>query len=416
VHDIAIVGGGVVGASLAALLGLSRRTQHLQVALYDPHLSSLTSYAHRSEPRTSALNRSSQTLLTSIGAWPEEHAQPYHRMRVFDESYRRELGSERPLAFDSDRDWDGPLGWIVTNHTLNRTILDRVRQLPSVELIEQDPLKGAPTTSPSPWHNLVSKSKMIVGADGGVSRVRSLAGIGFVQREYGQVALVANVSMNGQSDVAAQVFRKNGPVALLPLPQKTANVVWSTTVHEAQELSSLSKSAFVDRVNELFGPRLEGLVVEDVVSDRLSFPLRIGHASSYYAACPGPMTATVALVGDAAHVVHPLAGQGLNMGMGDAASLALAIANTVDAGLDLSSDTAELVAYDRSRTLEHGPRMLAMDMIKTMFSVNDDRGLAAVVRNVGLGMWSQSSFLRKMSVQIANGQPMALAELDLEKP
>jgi 2-octaprenylphenol hydroxylase len=245
---------------------------------------------------------------------------------------------------------------------------------------------------------------LVVGADGGSSRTRELAGIGRAGWAYGQSAVVAHLrSERPHRQTAWQRFLPEGPVAVLPLADGRVSLVWTTSTAEAEALRSLDATAFSRRVTEA-SDRVLGEVELD--SDRAALPLAIWHAREYVR--PG-----LALVGDAAHIIHPLAGQGVNLGFLDCASLTEVLGDAVEAGAEPAA-LRTLRRYERWRRSENALMLDATDALNRLFG---QKSMAvAGVRRFGMSLVARQPFVRRVLVERAMGLAGDLPSLVTARP
>ncbi len=308
--DAVIVGGGVVGAATA--LGLARAG--LQVALVEARAPRAWS-AQAPDLRVYAVAPDNAALLDALGVWPAivaARAQPYRRMRVWDAACDRAGGE---LVFDADRFGRGELGWIVENDLL----VDRLwAALPAagvqlhcpatVEALEQD----ATGVRLRLDDGRRLDARVAVAADGAASALRALAGFDCRTQGYGQRGVVAFVqTAQPHAETAWQRFLPSGPLAVLPFTDGRSSIVWTLPDDEAQRVTALDDNGFARELTRAFAARLGDV---RPLSPRVGFPLRLQLAQNF-------VRGRVLLVGDAAHVVHPLAGQGVNLGLRDVSAL-----------------------------------------------------------------------------------------------
>ncbi len=374
--DVLVGGGGMIGAAVAALLATDPRGQGLKIALAEEAPATMPLAAEPAQLRVSALSRVSERLLVEVGAWDLLKARvpaPYVRMRVWDAADDA-LGS-RALVFDAADIGEANLGHIVENSSVAASLL-------SVALRQGVTLMRAPLTGLSLAPDRASVTvadrtfgvALVIAADGARSRLRDWGGISFVSHPYPQHAVVARLlPERDHGREARQRFLPSGPVALLPLADGSVSLVWSTGVEEAAELVALTDAQFDERVTHASGSVLGRLTS---VGPRQSFPLARGHAATYG-------TTRLALVGDAAHTVHPLAGQGANLGFVDAAVLVDVLLAARDAGQDIG-DPATLARYSRARRADNLLVSAAMDTIYRLFG--DTRGVVGLARRAGLAI------------------------------
>ena len=344
-HEVVVVGGGPVGACLGALLVRGAGgARPVPVVLLEPRPPAPLAPGAPLEPRVVALSRASERLLGAAGAW-EGIAGPrlcaYERMRIWHESVASD--SDAVLTFDAAEAGEPNLGYIVENRLLQAALLEAfVRAGGQIERAGLTALEiGAEHVTVRTTHGELA-ARLVVGADGARSAVREQAGLVAVTRGYRETAIVANVATALPHRFSAwQRFMRDGTLAFLPLADGTSSIVWSADEALAAELLALAPEAFaaaLDRASDL------ALGATRLVTERASFPLAKLAAQRYVAE-------RVALVGDAAHVVHPLAGQGVNLGLLDAAALAEGVAGALARGEDPGS-LGVLRAYERWRKSE----------------------------------------------------------------
>jgi 2-octaprenylphenol hydroxylase len=392
--DIVVVGGGMVGAGCAALLGAYRPTAALRVAMLEPRPASLPAPDEPLELRVSALSRASQRLVERAGAWQEirsRGASPYQRMVVWDKV--GSPGGEGSITFEAADLGEPDLGHIVENRTVQAALTTRA-VAHGVTLLRSgvsalDLGADAATVTTTDGRRL--SAALVVAADGGNSPLRRLAGIETQGWDYGQHAVVTHLRpAQPHRETAWQRFLPTGPLALLPLSDGRVSLVWSTSPERAAELVAMTGEEFAQAVTEASAGVLGRLVPD---AGRASFPLRLLHAVDY-------TRPRLALVGDAAHGVHPLAGQGVNLGMMDCAALAQCLGEGLAEGAE-PGDLAALRRYERWRKAENLPAMILMDWLKRLFS-NDDPSLSWF-RSRGLGLVDRAAPVKRSLIERAMG-------------
>lgn len=354
-YDVAIVGGGMVGGMLAAALG----RMSLSVALLETHPVTPFDPESQLDLRVSALSLASQRMLEAVGAWDRVstmRACPYNKMCVWD----GEEGGR--TEFYSGDTGHTHLGHIVENRVLQLALTECVQSQPNVHYLCPASLLAAHRYSDKVklvlHDDTIIWSRLLVGADGASSRVRKQCGFVHDHEAYAQKALVASIKTSlPQQSVTWQRFLPTGAQAFLPLPGAHASLVWYHSEAEIDRLMALP-IAELKAVIEAEFPSCLGKV--DSLVNRGSFPLHRSHARQY-------VKSRVALIGDAAHSVHPLAGQGVNLGLLDAAALAEIIVKSIRAGKDFGQ-ISQLKKYERWRRFENGLMLHTLDAFFHAFS------------------------------------------------
>lgn len=372
--DIAIVGGGMVGLALAAAF----KETELRIAVIESREPDEL-LADLPDVRVSALSRSSENILRNLGAWPgilSRRYSPYSAMEVWEQdSFAR-------IEFDAQKLAQPDLGHIVENRVIQLALLEQVKQLPNVSLFMPSKCTTMAIGESEAWLTLDNgqalTAKLVVGADGANSWVRKQQDIPLTHWDYGHSAIVANVwTAEAHERVARQTFTPQGPLAFLPMGESNmSSIVWSTEPNRADKLIALSDSEFNKALTAEFDARL-GLC--EVVGERFAFPLKMRYARDF-------VVERVALVGDAAHTIHPLAGQGVNLGMLDAASLAQEVISLWQKGEDIGSKR-NLRGYERWRKAEAAKMIAAMQGFKDLFSGGNPA--KKLVRGIGMTLVSQ---------------------------
>jgi 2-octaprenylphenol hydroxylase len=392
--DVLVVGGGMVGAGFAALLGAYGPTERLRVAMLEPRTLPYPAAGEAFDLRVSALSRASQRVLERAGAWPrviERGAAPYQRMVVWDE--RGSPAGRDSIRFDAAELGEPDLGHIVENRAVQAALTERAAAH-GVTLLRSGVAELAPTDDAISVLTTEGRrftAALVVAADGGESAVRRLAGIDSHGWDYGQHAVVTHLQPERpHSDTAWQRFLSTGPLALLPLPDGRVSLVWSTTPAQAAALLECDDASFAAQVTSASAEVLGGL---EATTRMAAFPLRLLHALSY-------TRTRIALIGDAAHGVHPLAGQGVNLGLMDAAALAQALGEGLGQGAD-PGDTGPLRRYERWRKAENLPAMALMDGLKRLFG--HDHPAVSWARRTGLALADRSGPLKRSLIEHAMG-------------
>ena len=392
-YDVVIAGAGMVGAGLAALLATAEATRHLRVALVDPHPALPPLPGEPLEVRVSALSRAGQRLLVQVGAWPLlAPRQPcaYQRMVIWDES--APVSGRDTLVFDAAEAGEPDLGHIVENRAVAAALVERA--VASGVTLIRGSVTGLKLGADEASVALGERSLLaglVVAADGADSPLRRLAGMAGEMLAYPQEAIVANLTTtlpHGSS--AHQRFCARGPLALLPLADGRVSLVWSTTPAEAQALVALDDAAFGVAVTAASDGVLGALAP---TTPRACFPLRRFNAGNYAAV-------RFVLVGDAAHSVHPLAGQGVNQGFLDVLALVAEIGAALGRGGD-PGDPRPLARYARARRAENALMGAALDGIYRLFT--DSRPLLQQGRRMGLGLANRAGPLKRLLVARALG-------------
>lgn len=385
-YDVIIVGAGMVGATLACALGDSA----LRIALVENRLPEPP--GSDIDLRVSAIGRASQRIFVALGVWNPMTA---YRVSPFREMHVWDAAGSGVIHFDSADLGESLLGWIIENRVIQTALLERVRTFANVDLLCPASLDRVSFRESGVHTQLRSgealHARLLIGADGVNSRVRQWAGIDTLGWGYEQKAVVTHVSTeNPHQETAWQRFLSTGPLAFLPLHDGRCSIVWSTASKEADYLLSLDDQAFALQLGKAFEWRL-GNIIE--VGHRVAFNLRLQHAKSY--AKPH-----VALIGDAAHVVHPLAGQGVNLGLLDAAALAEVLLEAATGHRDIGS-LKVLRRYERWRKGENLLMLGLMDGFKRLFG----NSLPPVqrLRNIGLKLTDAAGPVKNLLARQAMG-------------
>lgn len=386
--DLVIVGGGMVGAMLASALGHS----DLNIAVIEAFEPKGFDETQAYDLRVSAVSIASQKMFEAIGAWPlmlDKRACPYRRMLVWD----GEQGGE--TLFDSGEIYQPVLGNIVENRVIQLSLLEVLKSFDNIEWICPDKIVSVSEEPDEVRLELESgrvlKSQLLVGADGANSTVRRLCEIEINRTPYGQHALVATIETElNQQDITWQRFVPSGPQAFLPLKGNRASMVWYNSEEEVTRLKALDSTAFIQEMEATFPERLGKITA---LKERGSFPLIKSHAKTY-------VKNRVVLIGDASHTIHPLAGQGVNLGLMDAAVLAEIVLLKNAAGEDFGK-LSVLRKYERARRGYNTAMISAMDVFHQTFK---ERPLPIrVLRSAALDMADKLGPVKKVAMKYAMG-------------
>ena len=384
--DVVVIGAGVIGATMAALLGARRLAGAGRVALIADAAVVPAAPADDWDLRVFALSRASQRLLRLCGSWqrlPASRLFPYERMCVWDAS--GSPGGAGSLTFDCAEIGEPNLGFIVEGRALASATLEAVSASGAVRI------EGAVRTLRVDEKEARIRledgrdltAKLLIAADGVGSNSRELLGIDTAGHAYHQDALVAHVrTTQSHRNTAWQRFLPTGPLAFLPLPDGRSSIVWSIARDEARHLRSLDGGAFAAALETASAGALGGIELTTPVA---SFPLQLKVAVDY-------VRTRAVLLGDAGHVVHPLAGQGLNLGLLDCAALADALA-PARGETALLGEPRLLRSYERRRKSENLLAATALDALERMFSSSNP--LIERLRGAGLGAVGRVPVLKR---------------------
>jgi 2-octaprenylphenol hydroxylase len=395
VLDVLVVGGGPVGGAVAALLANATRTERdpLRIAVLEPRRPAYPAADAPVDLRVSAYSRASERVLQAAGAWDAITARrvcPYERMRVWHE-HVAPTGADS-LIFDAAEVGEPNLGHIIETRLVQSALLDAAEgagarviaaELSSVTIGEDD---VRVETSNGPL-----AARLLIGADGAQSAVRAAVGVNAETSGYHQIAIVAVVATEKPHEKTAwQRFLQTGTLAFLPLSDGTSSIVWSADDELAKSLLTMTPDEFGGALAAALD---HALGATRLVSDRASFPLRRLAAEHY-------VTHRCALIGDAAHVVHPLAGQGVNMGLLDAAALA----ELLIAGRREREDPGALRLlrrYERWRKTETHALSTAIDTFDRLLA--HGTGPVAKLAQRGLGWVNRSAEAKRVFIRRALG-------------
>ncbi len=394
--DIVIAGGGTVGLSLA--LAIARADRHAKVAVVDA-----TPPGGRADNRASAIAAAARRMLTRLGVWGavEAEAEPIREMVVTDS---RLADVVRPvlLGFGGEVEPGEPFAHMVPNGPLTAALTEAALDA-GVRLVAPAAVDDFVVTGDDVRVTLADgralTARLLVAADGVRSRLRGLAGIGTVRHDYRQSGIVTTVAHERPHEGrAVEHFLPGGPFAILPLKGNRSSLVWTEPTHEAERLVGLDDFTFGLELERRFGRQLGAL---EPVGPRRAYPLSLVLARAF-------IKPRFVLAGDAAHGIHPIAGQGLNLGFRDAAALAEVIVEARRLGLD-PGGLDVLERYQRWRRFDTVQMGLVTDALNALFRTGFDP--VRFVRDVGLGLVDRLPAAKRGFIREAAGLGGALPRL-----
>ncbi|VDL81689.1 unnamed protein product [Nippostrongylus brasiliensis] len=423
-YDAVIVGGGMVGNAMACALGQNPILSSKRILLLER---GKTSSVPKPTPehysnRVSAVGPAAISMFNKFGVW--DRLQNYRvkkvkKLRVLDNCSRAELEFDQPLPHQE-------IAYIIENNAIVGVLFDRIKEAcSSVEIRTQASVKNC--RLPSSLLELAHlelesgesiETPLVIGADGAGSKVRQSMGVDYTSFNYDQCGVVATlmIETSGKNDIAWQRFCRNGPIAYLPLTEKLSSLVWTTSTQEAQRLVALPKEEFVDELNRnmfteenqndcvnkllfsfskmpflssdirkaLLPPHVVGLQGDT----RAAFPLGFGHSHTYTAP-------RCVLIGDAAHRIHPLGGQGVNLGWNDVMVLDQVLTRAVSDGADLGALTY-LKDYDSEAQRHNLPVMVSCDWLNRLYRTN--AAPVVMLRSLGLAAFNRLTPIKDLVV------------------
>lgn len=386
--DVVIVGGGMVGAALACALGDTA----LKVAVLD-HAPAAAPPDQTYDQRVSAITLASQAFFENVGAWDgmvRRRISPVREMRVWSE------GGPGAIHFDAAEIGEACLAWIIENGVIRNALLERLQHFTNVHYLcpvqVQDIQLAEEVAMLTLQDGRNLRTRLLVGADGADSAVRRAAEIETQSLNLNQKGIVATVvTEKPHARVARQRFLATGPLAFLPLDEpRTCSIVWSADSARADQLLALDETAFVAELQQAFGDPLGRI---ETVGPRAAFPLALSHAKAYTAA-------RVALIGDAAHTVHPLAGQGVNLGFLDAAALAEVLLDAAAREKDIGARLV-LRRYERWRKGGNLSMIAVTGGFRYLFG--NDLPLVSQLRSAGLELTNAVTPMKNFIMRRASG-------------
>ncbi len=374
-YDIIIVGGGMVGSAMACALGHHIESNNiLRIALIEGQEPSTQWPENSFDLRVSAISPASQAFFKTLGVWNAMHEM---RVTAYTEMHVWDAGGNGSIHFDSAEIGEASLGHIIENRIINKALIDHIHTFDNIDIYCPNTPASLQLDSDSAKLQLddgtLLQAELLVGADGGQSWVRQQADIGVTLSDYQQTAVVANITTeHAHQHTAWQRFLPSGPLAFLPVSENNiSSIVWSTRTEEAERLCKLDETAFKQELEIAFEKKL-GKILH--TGPRARFPIKGQHARNY-------VKPHLALIGDAAHTIHPLAGQGVNLGFADAQCL-VDIALTTHAAHKPIGSFKALRRFERTRRGDNLLMLEAMGAFKKLFS-NNTPGLREL-RNIGL--------------------------------
>ena len=389
--DILIVGGGLNGPALALALAQTGHT----VTLID----ALPRDARAREDfdgRSYALALASQKLIDQIGVWGAVagQAQPMLEIKVTD-GRAGQGPSPFFMHFDHAEIEEGPMGYMIEDRYLRRALRDAMEAEPAITLIDEQTVIAQDADATGVTVTLASgdslRGRLLVGADGRRSGTAERAGIKRTGWDYGQTALVCAIEHDRpHNGIAHQFFMPPGPLAILPLPGNRSSIVWSERSDRAAAIQSLDEESYLSILRPRFGDFMGDI---RLAGDRFTYPLNLTLANAFVAE-------RLALVGDAAHGVHPIAGQGLNAGLRDVGALAEVLTEARRRGEDIASSLV-LDRYQQWRRFDTASLAAATDAFNRLFS--NDNPLLRLGRDIGMGVVGAIPGLRQSFIREAAG-------------
>ena len=399
-YDIVIVGAGLVGAALACAVAKQNSAALLRIALIEAGGDTQHFSGEDFDPRVVALTHASQHLLADIGVWEKivnQRACAYSEMEVWDGEGTANIHFS---AAEMRQDY---LGHIIENSVVVTALREKIINYPQITLIQPAAVVGLnvvelninETTQIILNSGTILTTKLLIAADGAQSKIRELAEFPTREWDYGHTAIITTVQTELPHQATAwQRFMHSGPLAFLPLQSVNGkhfcSIVWSTEHALASELMVLNDVDFCARLGFAFEHKL-GKVLH--AATRVAIPLRQRHAKNY-------IQSQIVLIGDAAHNIHPLAGQGVNLGLLDVAALAKEIARACDRGIPLN-DFSILRRYQRQRLASNLMMMSAMEAFKQLFG--NSSLMLNWLRNTGMRQLNSLTAIKKFIVNTAMG-------------
>ena len=389
--DAIVVGGGMAGTTM----GLALARGGLSVAVIERQASSLFRDS-AFDGRTSAIAFGSAKVFEGIDVWSElvTAAQPIHDIRIVDGT-PWDGSSSLFLHYDHRELGDMPLGYIIENRDIRDVLLHKAAAAKTLHLLAPAAVERAERNAGGATVTLADGQRvsadLIIGADGRNSPLRRSAGIRATQIDYPQTAIVCTVTHeHPHAGVAVELFLPSGPFAMLPMTERRSSIVWTERKDLAQDILALDEEQFLYELRRRFGEWLGDIRIE---GPRFAYPLALMHAERY-------TDQRLALIGDAAHVIHPIAGQGLNLGIRDVAALAESVVDAHRLGLDIG-DGPVLARYERWRRFDNVFMAATTDVLNRLFS--NDIGPLRLARDFSLAAVNRLPPVKRFFMRHAMG-------------
>jgi 2-octaprenylphenol hydroxylase len=420
--DVLIVGAGMVGLTLALAL---RKESQLKIAMVDT--SAVTELDENIDVRVSAINVASKNIFANLGVWPaieKSRAQDYQHMHVWDKAGlgKLDFSAQDSTSFPPEEN----LGWIIENQVIRHALWQQAQADEGIHFFTDNKLASISHSDSDVFATFMQEpeqspsqpiiAKLVVGADGANSWVRKQMNMPMIFKDYDHHAIVATVECaQGHKNTAWQVFLPTGPLAFLPLKssqtaQEKSNlcsIVYSTSPEDAQRLTSLNPVEFAKELVAASDGKLGDI---NLLSDRFTYPLTMRLAQDF-------VKDRVVLIGDAAHTIHPLAGQGVNLGLLDAAGLAQTLTAKLNQDEQLVTELvniSDLKAFSRWRKSEASEMIAAMGSIKQAFT--PQQAPFQLLRGLGMNLINHFSPVKKQLIAQALGIKADLPKLAYAKP
>ena len=398
--DLIIIGGGLVGASLACALSQAESSLRIAIVEAFPFKSDDTEYQPAFDARSVALSYTSKQVFEGIGLWSSINKLGVAAIKKIHISDRGHAGITRLNAEDENID---ALGYVVETRVIGKALFDTLKKQKNITLIAPAKLKDFDLTTEKASARIeidgkdkFLTAKLLVAADGDDSVVRRLSGVRIRSREYDQAAVIANIATDQpHNNRAFERFTDSGPLALLPMAatqdeKNRYSLVWTINRSEQEEMMSWDDKTFLLKLKERFGERAGHFLQ---VSQRHAYPLSLMRAREH-------VRERLAIIGNAAHTLHPVAGQGFNLGLRDVAALSQVIIDTLHENKDIG-ELSHLKLYADWRRRDHIQTAMATDGLVRLFS-NNFLPLAAL-RNLGLLVVDLVPPLKKVFARHAMG-------------